>query len=201
MFPGPSACCLFSSCLLDFNKRLKSPLLGKLLEWNPQKGQTLALLLSPLARDRKPLFLPAEQNRRWEKIVCVKTSQSAKDETKSLALQTNKANSRHRIVLCVQQYCSHSVCLTTGDKLGIYNTYLPDKLLAENENIFMIKMINAFNKNVINKPTYSKTVCGVITLWQTFENFELHFYAKIKMIYCRYTIRSTAQYCSLIMAY
>lgn len=57
----------------------------------------------------------------------------------------------------------------------------------------MIEMIKAFNKNVINKPTYSKTVCGVITSWQNFENFELHFYANTKMIYCTVDTPSYSQ--------
>lgn len=57
----------------------------------------------------------------------------------------------------------------------------------------MIEMIKTFNKNVINKPTYSKTVCGVITSWQNFENFELHFYVNTKMIYCTVDTPSYSQ--------
>lgn len=57
----------------------------------------------------------------------------------------------------------------------MYNIYLPDELLNENENIPMIRMIKAFNKKVINKRTYSKTLRGAITLRRTFENFKLCF--------------------------
>lgn len=53
-----------------------------------------------------------------------------KDETKSLAIQTKRAN----------RWTEEQRRLNDNeDELGTYNIYLPDELRAENENILMIK--------------------------------------------------------------